>query len=57
MSSSLVQILKVLKTRAKSKNIFDVEFALTNQKGGNPPTEGGDTEVELVDHLAGAGRY
>jgi hypothetical protein len=52
-SSRLVMILKVLKSRVKSKNIFDAEFALTSSRAA---PEQADAEVELVDHLAGAGR-
>lgn len=50
--SRLVMILKVLKSRTKPRNIFDAEFAVTNARVPDPV----DAEVELVDHMAGAGR-
>eukprot|EP00026_Physarum_polycephalum_P001082 Phypoly_transcript_01083.p1 GENE.Phypoly_transcript_01083~~Phypoly_transcript_01083.p1 ORF type:complete len:303 (+),score=60.34 Phypoly_transcript_01083:1453-2361(+) len=49
--SRLVTILKVLKSGAKPKNIFDAEFSVVSR-----PQDSVDPELELVDHMAGAGR-
>lgn len=51
--SRLVMILRVLKSRLRSKNLFEPEFTLANARAVGEII---DAEVELVDHLAGAGR-
>ena len=53
--SRLVTILKVLKTHTKPRNIFYAEFS-PRSTGGSIVTDAVDPEVELVDHMAGAGR-
>eukprot|EP00026_Physarum_polycephalum_P002180 Phypoly_transcript_02185.p1 GENE.Phypoly_transcript_02185~~Phypoly_transcript_02185.p1 ORF type:complete len:940 (-),score=130.13 Phypoly_transcript_02185:39-2858(-) len=50
--SRLVTMLKLLKPRTKPKNIFDAEFSVTSAR----VPDSVDPEVELVDHMVGAGR-